>query len=388
MGVLATLDSSGWNYSDYPTTLAYVQNIFTTIYGSDIYLGADSQDGQLAAAFAVAMYDNNQTFASVINSLSPVYAQGTQLSSEVLINGITRQPATNSTATVTLTGAIGTIISGASAKDTNGIIWNITDGVISNTGTIDLFATCSISGAITALPNIINNINTPLFGWSTVNNALAATTGQNAESDYALRLRQQVSVSIPSLTMTDGLLGGLLSIPNVTRAKVYNNPTNTTDINGLLPHSVSAIVEGGDGQIIANQINLRKTIGCYTNGTTSYNVTDGQGIVDIINFSILGYDDLKMAISITALSGYVSTTIALIQNSLISLIYGLEIGEDVLYSRLYTAANLNGSALGLTYNITSLKIGLLSGSLGTSDIAISYNQAARILAINIPITVS
>lgn len=388
MGVLATLDSSGWNYSDYPTTLAYVQNIFTTIYGSDIYLGADSQDGQLAAAFAVAMYDNNQTFASVINSLSPVYAQGTQLSSEVLINGITRQPATNSIATVTLTGAIGTIISGASAKDTNGIIWNITDGVISNTGTIDLFATCSISGAITALPNIINNINTPLFGWSTVNNALAATTGQNAESDYALRLRQQVSVSIPSLTMTDGLLGGLLSIPNVTRAKVYNNPTNTTDINGLLPHSVSAIVEGGDGQIIANQINLRKTIGCYTNGTTSYNVTDGQGIVDIINFSILGYDDLKMAISITALSGYVSTTIALIQNSLISLIYGLEIGEDVLYSRLYTAANLNGSALGLTYNITSLKIGLLSGSLGTSDIAISYNQAARILAINIPITVS
>ena len=388
MGVLATLDASGWNYSDYPTTLAYVQNIFTNIYGSDIYLGADSQDGQLAAAFAVAMYDNNQTFASIINSLSPIYAQGTQLSSEVLINGISRQPATNSIATVTLTGTIGTIISGASAKDTNGVVWNIADGVIANTGTIDLLATCSTSGSITALPNTINQINTPLFGWATVNNALAATTGQNAESDYALRLRQQVSVSLPTLTMTDGLLGGLLSILNVTRAKVYNNPTNITDVNGLLPHSIAAIVEGGDGQTIANQIDLRKTLGCYTNGTTSYNVTDSQGIVDTINFSILGYVDLKMTISIKALSGYVSTTLALIQASLVSLIDGLEIGEDVLYSRLYTAANLNGSALGLTYNITSLQIGLLSGSVGTSDIVIPYNKAARILASNIPVTVS
>lgn len=388
MGVLATLDASGWNYADYPTTLAYVQNIFTNIYGSDIYIAPDSQDGQLIAAFAAAIYDNNQTFAAVINSLSPTYAQGVQLSNEVLINGISRQPATNSTAMLTLTGTAGTVINGASAKDANGNIWDIANVVLDATGTAQLLATCETAGAVTALANTINQINTPIFGWTSVNNPNAATTGRDAESDYSLRQRQALSTALPSVTAIGGLLGGLLSLSGVTRAAVYENPTNATDTNGLPPHSIAAIVEGGDGQTIANQIALRKTIGCYTYGTSTYTTTDAMGIASQTNFSVLTYDNLKMAITIHPLTGYVSSTLTAIQNALSAFISGLNIGDDVLFSKLYTVANLNGSALGQTYNITSLQIGTLSGTLGTADIVVPYNQAAALAASNITIMVS
>jgi uncharacterized phage protein gp47/JayE len=387
MGVLATLDASGWNYSDYPTTLAYVQNIFTNIYGTDIYIAPDSQDGQLIAAFATAMYDNNQTFAAVINSLSPTYAQGVQLSNEVLVNGISRQPATYSTATLTLTGTVGTVISGASAKDAIGNTWDIASGVLDSTGTALLLATCETAGAITALANTINQINTPIFGWSTVNNPNAATTGTDAESDYLLRQRQALSTALPSVTAIGGLLGGLLSVLSVTRAAVYENPTSATDANGLPAHSIAAVVEGGSGQTIANQIALRKTIGCYTYGTSTYTTTDSMGIASQTNFSVLAYDNLKMAITIHPLTGYISSTLTAIQTALSAFISGLNIGDDVLYSKLYTVANLNGSALGQTYNITSLQIGLLSGSLGTADIVVPYNQAAALAVSNVVISV-
>ena len=393
MSVLATLDTAGWTYLDYPSHLTYVQNIFKSIYGQDIYLEADSKDGQLCATLATAMYDNNQTYAAIINALSPTYAQGIQLSNLVLINGISRKPATNSTVTLTLTGAVGTVITGASAKDANNIIWNIADGVIGTSGTITLLGTCATSGAIAALPATITIINTPILGWNGVTNQYAATTGQDAESDYQLRQRQTVSTALPSLTSILGLMGGLLSLANVTRAKIFENPTSSATVSaqnpfGLPANSITSVVEGGDPTAIANQIALRKTIGCFTNGTTSITTTDSKGLTTTTSFTVLGYDDLKMAISITALSGYISSTLTAIQNSIIAYISSLDIGETVRYSRLYTAANLNGSALGLTYNITSLQIATLAGTLGTVDITVPYNQAARIAAANIVVTVS
>jgi hypothetical protein len=113
-----------------------------------------------------------------------------------------------------------------------------------------------------------------------------------------------------------------------------------------------------------------------------------MGIASQTNFSVLAYDNLKMAITIHPLTGYISSTLTAIQTALSAFISGLNIGDDVLYSKLYTVANLNGSALGQTYNITSLQVGLLSGSLGTADIVVPYNQAAALAVNNVVISVS
>ncbi|HET8689329.1 MAG TPA: baseplate J/gp47 family protein [Methanosarcina sp.] len=387
MGVLSSLTDAGFTYSDYPTTLTYVQNIFRTIYGQDIYLEADSKDGQLAAAFALAIYDTNQQTAQTINALSPIYAQGQQLSSSVLINGITRKGATASTATVTLSGTAGVQITGASVKDINGNIWTLANCQIQSGGTVDTLATCQTLGAISALPNTINVINTPILGWTSVTNSSSATTGINQESDSALRVRQSSSVSLPAITVLGGLYGALANLNTVLRVKVYENNTDSTDANGLLPHSIAAVVEGGVTQDIINTIALRKTLGANTNGTTSGTYIDQYGISTVLKYYPVAYTDVYINISLTRLTGWTVTIQNEIVTSLINYIASLAIGQSVLYSKIWTYANLAGASDNLTYNITSLQI-KSTGSFGTADLPIAFNYAARLQSANVVFTIT
>ena len=88
---LVYLDSTGFHYADYPTVLAYLQNEYRATYGQDVYLEADSQDGQSIAVRAQAMYDLMLVMALVYSSFSPITAIGDALSRNVKINGITRR---------------------------------------------------------------------------------------------------------------------------------------------------------------------------------------------------------------------------------------------------------------------------------------------------------
>ena len=54
---LATIDGTGLHLPDYPTALEDVKARFRAIYGDDLYLEPDSQDGQLCAVFALALHD-------------------------------------------------------------------------------------------------------------------------------------------------------------------------------------------------------------------------------------------------------------------------------------------------------------------------------------------
>jgi len=65
---LVYVDSTGFHLADFPSFDAYVKGLFQSIYGEDIYLEADSQDGQLAAAFAQCLYDVGAVAQSVYNS--------------------------------------------------------------------------------------------------------------------------------------------------------------------------------------------------------------------------------------------------------------------------------------------------------------------------------
>ncbi|HCT5962039.1 TPA: hypothetical protein OT231_005361, partial [Klebsiella pneumoniae] len=92
----------------------------------------------------------------------------------------------------------------------------------------------------------VNKINTPTRGWVSVTNPQAATVGVAAETNDELRVRQSQSVALPSLTPFEAVDGAIANISGVTRHKLYENDTDTTDANGLPPRSIAAIVEGGD----------------------------------------------------------------------------------------------------------------------------------------------
>lgn len=385
---LIYFDTTGFHYPDYPTLLARITSDFKSIYGIDAYIDPDSQDGQNLAIRATSIYDVCQIVSAAFTQFSPTFAQGLWLSSTVKTNGIRRLTATNSTADLTIVGTAGTVITNGQAEDTNGNKWNLPASVtIPIGGSIIVTSTSAIAGAITASSATITKIATPTLGWQTVNNVLAATAGRNMETDAELRIRQRASTAIPSLSVLEGLVGGVANISGVTRYKAYENDTSIVDANGIPAHSISLVVEGGDSQAIGNAIALRKTPGTGTYGTTSVTTYDRYNIPNVINFYRPTTATIKIEVTISDIGGYLTAYADLIKASLAQYIATLGIGDDVYLTKLYVPANLSGTAEGLTFDISLLRIAKNAGALGTSNITLAFNEVANTLTTDVTVIV-
>jgi len=385
---LIYFDSTGFHYADYPTLLARITSDFQSIYGIDAYIDPDSQDGQNLAIRATSIYDVCQIVSAAFTQFSPTFAQGLWLSSTVKTNGIRRLTATNSTVDLTIVGTAGTVITNGKAEDTNGAKWNLPATVtIPLGGSIVVTATSETAGAITASSATIAKIATPTLGWQTVNNVSAATAGRNMETDAELRTRQRVSTAMPSLSVLEGIKGGIANTTGVTRSKVYENDSNVTDADGIPAHSISAVVEGGTTQAIADSIALRKTPGTRTYGTTSATTYDRYGVPNTINFYRPTNVTIKVEVTISALSGYLTAYSDSIKQALVDYIATLGIGDDVYLTKLYVPANLSGTAAGLTFDISLLRIAKNAGAFGTSNIVLAFNEVAISLTTDITVIV-
>lgn len=391
LGLSATVTAQGISAPDYQTILDTVTGYFKQIYGTDAYLEPDSKDGQMVALMALAIHDANTTAINVYNSFSPSTALSDALTRNVKINGIARKGETRSTVDLLLTCTPGTTITNGSAKDANGIIWNLPASVsIDVDSTVTVTAICATSGAVAAVAGSITGINTPTRGWLTVTNPLAATVGAAAETDAELRVRQGQSVALPSLTPFDAVDGALANISGVTRHKLYENDTGTVDANGLPAHSISAIVDGGDATTIAQTIRGKKGQGVATYGTTTLVVNDAWGNPHPTSFSRPTNIPIYVALTIRVFAGYTSQVGDQIKTAVADYINSLEIGDDVLLSRVYSPANLGVESGGNSryYDINSLQIGKSAGSVAAANIDIGYDQAASCTAANIVIAVA
>lgn len=391
LGLSATVTAEGISAPDYQTVLDTITGYFQQIYGSDAYLDPDSKDGQMVALVALAIHDANNTAISVYRSFSPATALGDALTSNVKINGITRRAATNSTVDLLLTGTVGTTITNGSVRDTNSVVWNLpATVVIGSDGTVVATATCVNSGAVAAVAGSVNGINTPTRGWASVTNPLAATVGVAAETDAELRVRQSQSVALASLTPFDAVDGAIANVEGVTRHKLFENDTETTDANGLPAHSISAIVEGGDATSIANTIRSVKGQGVSTYGTTAVVVTDKYGNPYTIRFSRPVDVPVYVSITLKALTGYTSDIGDEMKAAVASYINSLAIGDGVLLSRVYSPANLGVVSGGNAryYDIMELLIGRSAESVAAANVTIVYDEAVSCSVENIEITVT
>ncbi|HFX6856031.1 TPA: baseplate J/gp47 family protein [Klebsiella pneumoniae] len=391
LGLSATVTAEGISAPDYQTVLDTITGYFQQIYGNDAYLEPDSKDGQMVALVALAIHDANNTAISVYRSFSPATAVGDALTSNVKINGITRRAATNSTVDLLLTGTVGTTITNGSVRDTNSVIWNLPATVVIGTdGTVVATATCTNSGAVAAVAGSVNGINTPTRGWASVTNPLAATVGIAAETDAELRVRQSQSVALASLTPFDAVDGAIANVEGVTRHKLFENDTDTTDANGLPAHSISAIVEGGDATEIANTIRSTKGQGVSTYGTTAVIVTDKYGNPYTIRFSRPVDVPIYVSITIQALTGYSSEVGDEMKAAVAAYINSLAIGDSVLLSRVYSPANLGVVSGGNAryYDIMELLIGRTAEGVAAANVVLAYDESASCSVDNIALVVT
>ena len=392
LGLSATVTAEGISAPDYQTVLDTITGYFQQIYGSDSYLDPDSKDGQMVALVALAIHDANNTAITVYRSFSPSTALNDALTSNVKINGISRRAATNSTVDELLVGEPGTIITNGSVKDTNGIIWNFpAQVVIGIDGTAIATATCTTPGSVAALAGSVNKINTPTRGWVSATNPLAATVGVAAETNAELRVRQSQSVALPSVTPFEAVDGAIANIEGVTRHKLYENDQDTPDANGLPPHSIAAIVEGGDATVIANTLRGVKGQGSTPFGSTVIIVPDKYGSPHPVGFSRPVDVPVFVKITISPLTGYTSQVGDEIKAAVAAYINSLAIGASVLLSRIYSPANLGVVSGGNSryYDITELLIGTSSAGVAATNIVIDFDHSAscRIADINLEVSV-
>lgn len=375
---LVFIDATGYHYSDYPSFLAWIQSQYHGIYGADVYLESDSQDGQFLAILAQAFYDTAAIGASCYNSFSPIGAQGTGLSRVVKINGLTRINSTNSTVDVTIIGTAGTVITNGIVQDVLSQQWLVpSPTTIPSGGTIDVTLTAVLPGAVQAQASTVNTIFTPTRGWQSVNNTAAATPGTGLESDAALRTRQSESTANPSVTVFDGTIGGVANLAGVTAVVGYENDTNATDGNSLPPHSIEIVVQGGDDMAICQEIALHKTPGTQTVGNTQETVFDSRGMPLIIYFQRPIDVVITVVLTISTNSAWSTDYEDLITQSLADTINAIGIGGtngEVLISRMYAPAYLNGEIQGQSYTISSLEIGKNSNPPSTINIPIAFDE--------------
>ena len=238
-------------------------------------------------------------------------------------------------------------------------------------------------------PNIgsITQIVTSYAGWDSVENNVQAVVGRDAETDISLRQRWGASVYDRASAMVEAIRAALIQTDGVTFAIVYENDTDTIDADGRPPHSIEAVVAGGNPQDIGATIWRTHAGGITTYGSQAVTVNDSQGIPHIMRFNRPTEVPIYLQIKVTAnpekeLS---AAAITLIQQAIVAQGAGLTVGQDVILQSFY----------GTVYNATSGAVGYMEikGSTdgtawSTDNIVMDARHLATFDAANISVTIN
>ena len=359
------------------------------IFGQDIYLDEDSQDYQQISIFAKKIFDTNSLAVLVYNNRTANTAIGTGLDNLCALVGIKRKQATYSTCQLTINGEPGTVINNGQASDgTN--LWDLPETVtIPDNGIITVEATSHEKGYVAALPNTINIVVTPVYGWLGVTNTYQSNPGNDAETDASLRARYAISTQAPADSIFESLLASLKQVAGVTKVRGYENDTGAANEIGLPAHSVTFVVEGGDETDIATEIYYKKTPGCYTNGTTAVNLTSPTGNITVIRFYRPTYKTVYVKVFVKKLSGYNDNYATDIKNAIVDYISGLDLAETVYRSILWSVAiGQMGSITSPEYSVTDIQTSTDGSSYSQADVSMLFNESAFTEAANVVVEVS
>jgi len=286
---------------------------FQTIYGEDINVDSNSPDGQIINVFAQAAGDQLELLSQVNASFDPDQAIGNVLDQRCAINGVQRKAGTYTYVVIDVTCDRSVTLAGldenseedcytVSDSEGNQFVLSATSPI--STGTNSLVFRAKNIGQVEVLPNTITTPVTVILGVTGINNPSGATTvGQNEETDAELRERRKRSVSISNVGYTEGLQAALENIPDVTKASVFQNRTNTTDTYGIPGHSVWVIVQGGTNTDIGEVMNAKMAPGIGMKGTQSVLVPQVDGSVAIYYFDRPSQELLYVTLNVTPLNG-------------------------------------------------------------------------------------
>lgn len=170
------------------------------------------------------------------------------------------------------------------------------------TGAIDVASGCTVTGPTVAVAGDITEIKTPVAGWSTVRNLFDADLGTDIGSDEATRVQRGIDLAAPGTSTEAAIRQALLDVEGVTSARVFINNTDVIDGDGVPPHSVECLVQGGDDQDILDCLlaNVAAGIGTHSSGAGAVTGTavDSQGTSHTVKFSRPSATDIHVEMDV------------------------------------------------------------------------------------------
>lgn len=263
-----------------------------------------------------------------------------------------------------------------STKNEEDTIKISTTNIIVNSVSTPVNFYCDTYGAINPELGSVNTINTTINGWDSVSN-IKNIVGRDAETDIELRQRWSTSVYARASNMLEAIQANVYRrVSGVTSCLVTENNTDTVDENGLLPHSIKIIVEGGDEQQIAETIYQYSCRGIDFNGSIQKMVRDSAGVTHIIKFS--RPEEVKIWLKIKILKNneeeWGNNNVNEIRNLILEQSNSITVGQDVILQKFIGTLYNNIQGIGFI-DITACS-GDIEGEYKQDNIVINPSQKA------------
>lgn len=268
-------------------------NNFKDIYGEDINLDSNTQDGQLIDIYTQANIDLREMIMELYNSGDPDLCRGSLQDVRYRINNLFRKAGSFTIQPITLTCNKTITLEGLDANyndinsasygvsDDSGNIFYLIDTIELEAGTHELLFRASVQGDIQPTIGTITNPITIIQGvTSVINDKAPEVIGRIEETDMEFALRRERSTETKAQNNADALRSQLLNLDGVTNAFVYDhdyeNYPSGVDADGIPLHYIWVIVEGGASDDIGTLI-YANTSGAGSKGDIAVNTLTSSG---------------------------------------------------------------------------------------------------------------
>jgi uncharacterized phage protein gp47/JayE len=379
------LDENGFQKKSYADLVSDMQDKARELWGADVNVSQKSFLGILIILFAWFLSIAWEVAENVYNAGFVTKSEGVQLDRLSTLMGTSRIPAASSQITLTITGHPNYLIEEGSVFTTaNGIQFETIAELIldaSGNGSVDAVSTDIGIDTIVAAGSITIQAN-PDSNVISVTNLEKSTGGRDQETDDEFRQRLVSGSSSTGNATFPSIVANLLETSGVRSANVIENNTMQTDSSGNPPKSVHAYVLGGTSEDIADTLLNSVAAGIETVGTQSVDAVDSSETTHIIKFDYAAEIDIAVQISVKTNSSFETDGDDQIRQNVLNYIggsddnssfhAGLAMGEDIVYSRLFSCIYAVAGVDDVT-----ITVGRHGQALGTSNVAVGPNEAAQ-----------
>ena len=383
------LDGTGFAVNRLNSIIDTIQNAQLSIF-PDINLDPSTPDAQLNALFAEVIYELELTALALYNGLDPRTSDGIMLDRICALSGITRLNESPTNVIVKFTGTDGAVIPRNTIVSSSGqaqyTFRTVEEVRIDSTLSVDVNARCDTNGEVIIRAGDIDTINTPVASVDTVTNDADGSMGRSLETDNELRVRRELTLAQLSTAQIDSVITAISSVEGVIALHVYENKEDATDANGIAPHTIWPIVQGGADSDIGQAIMTTKSLGCGLKGAVSTDWYDIQGYKHLVNFDRPLNVPIFVEVRAVPIDIWSVAYVQDIRQRILDWVdsireqnNGLSIGDDVFASDLYPPLISSDQ-----YDIQSVLVGLTAGSLGFTA-QIGLQEVSEFLSSNISV---